>query len=324
MTEELRPDPVIKARHVWREFSGTYVLRDVTLEVPAGTIHALLGPNGAGKTTLLRILTGLIEPSLGRVEVAGEIPRPARSGGPSPIGLVPASDRSFYLRISGLENLVFFARMHGLNRRDAVKRSLEMLSHVGLEDAAKRRAYEYSHGMLKRLGVARALLTEPAALLVDEATHDLDPAGAQTIHELTKNLAATGTAVIWTTQRIEEIRGLADRVSVLAKGEVRFTGTVPQLAALASVPGYVVTVSNGGASGTRLLEAVRDAVRDRATVAAAAGERADRFQLTLGRDVILGDVFSALTGANLTILACREQRPEIEDAFLSVTQESDE
>jgi ABC-2 type transport system ATP-binding protein len=314
-------DPVINARHLWRDFSGTFVLQDVSVGVSAGEIHALLGPNGAGKTTLLRILTGLIEPTLGHVDIAGEVPRPARSGAPSPVGLVSSSDRSFYLRLSGLENLAFFARLHGLGRRAALQRAHELIHQVGLDRAEKQRAFEYSHGMLKRLGFARALLMEPAALLVDEATHDLDPEGARTIRELTRGLAEAGTAVVWTTQRIEEIQGLADRVSVLARGEIRFSGTVQQLTARAAAPGYVVTVSNGGASGPELLGAVQAALRNRATVSASEGEGANNFELQLGSGIVLGDVFSALEGSNLTLLGCREQRPGIEEAFLKVTKD---
>lgn len=314
-------DAVIQARHVWRDFSGTFVVRDVSLEVPAGGIHALLGPNGAGKTTLLRILTGLIEPTLGSVTIAGEAPRPARSGAPSAIGLVSSSDRSFYLRLSGLENLAFFARLHGLRRKDALQRARQLLREVGLERAERQRAFEYSHGMLKRLGFARALLMEPAALLVDEATHDLDPEGARTIRELTRRLAAAGTAVVWTTQRIEEIQGLAERVSVLAKGEIRFSGTVPQLTERAATRGYIVTLANGGASGRQLFDSVAAAVRSHATVSMIQGDVDGRFELLLSPNVVLGDVFSALASSNLTLLGCREQRPGIEEAFLKVTED---
>jgi ABC-2 type transport system ATP-binding protein len=313
--------PLLAADKVSVAYGRVEAVREISLVVPDRAIVTLLGPNGAGKTTLLRILTGLIQPTLGHVDIAGDVPRPARSGAPSPIGLVSSSDRSFYLRLSGLENLAFFGRLHGLTRRAAVRRAHELIRQVGLERAERQRAFEYSHGMLKRLGFARALLMEPVALLVDEATHDLDPEGARTIRELTRELAEAGTAVVWTTQRIEEIQGLADRVSVLARGEIRFSGTVPQLTARAATPGYIVTVSNGGASGRELLGVVREALRSRATVSTIPGEDANHFQLQLGSGVVLGEIFSALAGSNLTLLGCREQRPGIEEAFLKVTEE---
>ena len=142
-----------------RQFGDHVVLREVSLELGAGRIHALLGPNGAGKTTLIRILAGLLTPTSGQVRVLGE----DIGGGPRQLrqrlGLLPAGDRSFYLRLSGLENLVFFARLHGMRRKQAVARSRALLREVGLEEAERRPVGAYSHGMQKRLSVARALLT---------------------------------------------------------------------------------------------------------------------------------------------------------------------
>lgn len=316
--------PVIVAHEVWRRFGERSVLRGVSLSASAGEIHALLGPNGAGKTTMLRILTGLIEPTQGSVLVEGQTPRPAQRGASSRLGFVSSSDRAFYLRISGLENLVFFARLHGMSRRDALARAHQLLEQVGLGDAAGQRVYEYSHGMLKRLGFARALLSRPAALLIDEATHDLDPEGAMTIRKLTQELAAAGAAVIWTTQRIEEIQGLADRVSVIVRGSLAFCGTVPDLADRASVQKYVMTVSNGGASGPELLAAVRAALEGRAVVSPLPGADERRFGITLDPQVVLGEAFTALAERNLTLLGCREERPGIEDAFLRIARGEDE
>ncbi|HEV2786091.1 MAG TPA: ABC transporter ATP-binding protein, partial [Solirubrobacteraceae bacterium] len=217
-----------------RAFGEREVLRDVSLLVRPGEIHALLGPNGAGKTTLLRILCGLTDPTSGSVELAT---RP---------GFVPSGDRTFYLRISGLENLIFFARMHGMRRSAARTRAREVLDLVGLGDALRRPVGRYSHGMQKRLSFARALLADARVLLVDEATHDLDPEGAERIRELTRDLAARGAAVLWTTQRVDEIRGFAGAITFLHRGEVRFAGSVAELIARGDTsPRYVMRVRNG-------------------------------------------------------------------------------
>jgi ABC-2 type transport system ATP-binding protein len=115
------------ARGLTRRFGPKVALDDVRFEVGQGELHALLGPNGAGKTTLIRILLGLLEPTEGSVELlGGEVRRNIRELRHL-IGFVPSGDRSFYLRISGLENLVFFARLHGVARREAVERSREVL-----------------------------------------------------------------------------------------------------------------------------------------------------------------------------------------------------
>ena len=180
--------PVIEAHDLVRSFPGKLALDGVSLAVRPGEIEALLGPNGAGKTTLLRLLAGLMSPSAGSVRVLGQEVERRNREARGLVGLVPSGDRSFYLRISGLENLAFFGRLNGLRRRAAFERAAELLDHVGLADAAERPVGEYSHGMQKRLSVARALITDPAVLLVDEATHDLDPEGARRIRALDRGL----------------------------------------------------------------------------------------------------------------------------------------
>jgi ABC-2 type transport system ATP-binding protein len=110
-----------------------------------------------------------------------------------------------------------------------------VLEAVGLTDAARRRVGVYSHGMQKRLSIARALLTAPGVLLVDEATHDLDPEGAERVRSLVAERAAAGAAVVWTTQRVDEISGFAGRVTLLSAGRVRLAGSVSELLAEAGV-----------------------------------------------------------------------------------------
>jgi ABC-2 type transport system ATP-binding protein len=228
---ELRPVPAPDVQGLRRVFERSTALDGVDFAVRAGEIHALLGPNGAGKTTLLRTLSGLVAPTERSVKVLGADVTAGTRALHGHVGLVPSGDRTFYLRISGLENLVFFARLQGLRRRKAVGRAQEVLAAVGLTDAARRRVGTYSHGMQKRLAIARALLTEPRVLLVDEATHDLDPEGAQRIRSLVAERAAAGAAVVWATQRVDEISGFADEVTLLSAGRVRFTGSVDELLA---------------------------------------------------------------------------------------------
>jgi len=292
----------------------------VSLLVDEGEIVALLGPNGAGKTTLVRVLTGLVKPHSGEARVLGietwDCPRELRAR----MGLVPSGDRSIYLRISGLENLVFFGRLHGLSRREATTRGWELLEIVGLTDAARLRSGFYSHGMQKRLSIARALLTEPSVLMIDEATHDLDPEAAASMRGLVRDLADRGAAVVWATQRIEEIRGFADRVTLLRTGEVAFEGTVSQLVAVAVPRRYVLRLRNGRVGGREFEPALLDAVRGRATIAATADGDPEDFLLQLAEDAVLGDVLASLTAADVQVVACREERSEIENAYLNLAR----
>jgi ABC-2 type transport system ATP-binding protein len=302
-----------------RSFGTTRALSRVSLQVRTQEVHALLGPNGAGKTTLLRVLAGLVDPDAGEIQVLG---RPAKDipyrSARRLFGVVPSGDRSFYLRMSGLENLVFFARLHGLRRARALERAWECLEAVGLADVGRAWVGTYSHGMHKRLSVARALLTHPAVLLVDEATHDLDPEGARRIRALVSAAAEEGAGVIWATQRVEEIRGFADRVTLLHRGEVRFAGSVARLIATSPARRYLLHLQDGHAHPPNLLAEARAAL---AGSLVSAGPDPEHLLLALPEEITLGEAVSSLVGAGLEVLACREEGSGVEEAFLSLTQQ---
>ena len=291
-----------------RRFGATTALAGVNLTVSPGEIHALIGPNGAGKTTLTRILCGLTEPDAGVVETAGAV------------GLVPSGDRTFYLRISGLENLIFFGRLHGLRLREARKRARQVLEDVGLAEAATVAVGRYSHGMQKRLSVARALLAPPAVLLVDEATHDLDPEAATRVRRLIAGLAERGTGVLWTTQRVEELRGFADRVSFLNRGEVAFAGSVSELIARTPTRRYVVRVRNGKPDRPPDVGRLQSALGSVASISPGPGADGD-FLMSPHGEGALGSAIAALVDGGLEVLACRQERAEIEEAFLALLAE---
>jgi len=312
--------PLVEARDVSRTFGPVVALDGVSLIVSGGEIHALLGPNGAGKTTLLRVLTGLVEADSGHVRVAGF--DPARSGRElrRRVGVVPSGDRTLYLRLSGLENLVFFGRLHGLRRRAAVRRAYEVLEAVGLDDAARVRVGVYSHGMQKRLAMARALLVEPAVLLVDEATHDLDPGAAENVRGLVRDLAARGTAIVWTTQRVDEVRGFAGAVTLLAQGHTRFAGSVAALMAHALPRRYLLrldaTRANGAPPGADLEAGLAGLGSISQT-----GDDATHYLMSLEDGVALGEALAAIRAAGFQLLSCRDERSEVEEAFLKLTRQ---
>jgi ABC-2 type transport system ATP-binding protein len=310
----------IEARDICRSFGSKVALDGVSLGVERGEIGALLGPNGAGKTTLLRILCGLLDPHAGSVRVMGVDSKRSPLELRNRIGLIPSGDRSFYLRISGLENLVFFGRLNGLSRRRAVARSLEVMEDVGLRGAERQRVGTYSHGMQKRLSVARALLVKPDVMLIDEATHDLDPERAREVRELVADLARRGSAVLWTTQRLDEIRGFADSVTLIGEGKVRFAGSVPELMSYALPQRYLLRVQNGRSSGEALEPVLQAALAGIGTIAAVGGGGTDNFVLSLGEQSELGDALRSLLDANVQIYACREEQSQIEDAFIRLTQ----
>jgi ABC-2 type transport system ATP-binding protein len=304
-----RPAPAgaaIHAAHVTRRFGRRTALADVSLIVAPGEIHALLGPNGAGKTTLLRILGGLITPDSGSVVVLGANASRTTRAQRAAVGLVPSGDRSFYLRISGFENLLFFGRLQGFRRREARERADAVLSAVDLDDAAHIPVGEYSHGMQKRLSFARALLARPQALLVDEATHDLDPHAARVVRALTREIAEEGTAVVWATQRLEEIRDFARTATLLRGGQVRYAGSVERLAADVRVRRHAVRVRVEEPVEPAALAAHVQRVLGRAAAVRLAAEDTDLLLLDLGEDESIGSALTTLAAAKIDVVACRE------------------
>jgi ABC-2 type transport system ATP-binding protein len=312
-------DAPLEIERLSRRFGRIDALHQVTLQVAAGEIHAVLGPNGAGKSTLVRVIAGLVDPDAGRVSMFGDdLATLPRRRARQMIGFVPSGDRSFYLRISGLENLAFFGRMHGLGRAAALRRANECLRDVGLSGSARAPVGTYSHGMQKRLSVARALLMSPRIFLVDEATHDLDPQAASTVRGLVADRARRGAAVVWATQRVDEIRGFADRVTLIDHGRVRFTGSVPQFIAVSGAHRYLLHLRTQ-ARDDELLALASTILAPFGAVAPIGGEDVGHVLVSLRDGVVLGDAITALTGAGVSVLSCREARSGVEEAFLALT-----
>jgi ABC-2 type transport system ATP-binding protein len=218
----------IEAAGLCRRFGEHLVLDGVDLIVPAGQVFALLGPNGAGKTTTVRILATLLNPSGGRARVAGfdvvhqrrEVRRRI-----SLTGQYAALDEMQ----TGRENLVMTGRLRYLDRRAARRRAAEMLEHFDLVAAADRRVRTYSGGMRRRLDIAAGLIGDPTVVFLDEPTTGLDPRSRQTVWEAIKDLAATGVAVLLTTQYLEEADALAARIAMIDHGRLVAEGSAREL-----------------------------------------------------------------------------------------------
>jgi len=219
----------IWVRDVRKRFRSVQALEDVDLEVRPGEVVALVGANGAGKSTLLRILGTTViadsgEARIGGVEVS-EDPKAARTA----TGLLLADERSWYWRLTGRQNLQFFAALHGLSRKAASARASELLEECGLAEAADRRFYGYSSGMRLRLSLARALISEPAALLLDEPTRSLDPVATEHFHDQLADLVRSReTAVLVATHDLYEAANIAGRALLMRGGRVQVASTPGQ------------------------------------------------------------------------------------------------
>jgi ABC-type multidrug transport system ATPase subunit len=216
----------IRVRGLVKRFGSVVALDGIDLDVDPGRIVALLGPNGAGKSTLLRILGTLVTPDSGSARVADIDVTSDRIAALQRIGLLIGDERSFYWRLSGHENLRFYGALHGMRRREAGSRATELLALMGLQEAADRRVLGYSSGMRARLLLARALLTDPPYLLLDEPTRTLDPLAAGQFREAAVGLAhQRGAGILFATHDLHEAAAIADRVAVLSAGQVVFERT---------------------------------------------------------------------------------------------------
>lgn len=219
---------IVQVENLTCELGGKKILHGVDLRIPAGRIHAILGANGAGKTTLVRVLSTILPPAGGKVIINGHDMATDPAGIRSSIALTgqyAAVDEE----LTGKENLVFFGQLAGLKKSEAKARAEELLDHFSLNDAGKRRVSNYSGGMRRRLDIACSLVVPPTLLFLDEPTTGLDPASRNDVWDMIENLAASGTAILLTTQYLNEADRLADRISILASGKLIAEGTPSEL-----------------------------------------------------------------------------------------------
>jgi ABC-2 type transport system ATP-binding protein len=206
-------------------------LSDVSLSVGRGEVLGLLGPNGAGKTTLIKILATLIMQDDGSASVSGcdvaQSPELVRAK----IGLVNTNERSFYWRLTGKQNLNFFAKLYNLHGKGQHQRVQELLDFVGLADKANTPFTTFSTGQRQRLAIARSLLSEPEVLLFDEPTSSLDPIGSAELIKFVKHdlVGEYKKTVIWCTHDLNEAEKVSDQIVIINQGKIVVQGDINQI-----------------------------------------------------------------------------------------------
>ena len=225
-------------------------LRDVSFEVETGEIFGLIGRNGAGKTTLTKIVATLVQPTTGNVAVRGHDSVEQDEFVRREIGLSTAEERSFYWRLTAEQNLMFFARLHGLSDARAKQRIRDLFAKLELDEVARRRFGELSTGNKQRLAVARALLPSPPVLLLDEPTRSLDPLAAARMREMIRSLVGQDppVTILLTSHNLAEVETLCGRVAIISRGSIRALDTPKNLRALTS-GSELVHVTALGANG---------------------------------------------------------------------------
>jgi ABC-2 type transport system ATP-binding protein len=238
------------------------VLDDVDLEVPPGQVMGLLGPNGAGKTTLMRILFGVLEPEAGTVEWAG---RPTTDDDRRAWGYMP-QERGLYRDMRVLDLLVWFARLHGLDKAAGRRRSEHLLEQLGLADRARDEVRDLSGGMAQRVQLAAAMVHEPPLLVLDEPFSGLDPVAVEFLSNVIGDHVRAGRNLLFSSHQLDLVEDLCETITLLNHGRVVLHGGVRELKAaspdrylrvdVAVDPAWVdstaASVTSTNASGSRL------------------------------------------------------------------------
>jgi ABC-2 type transport system ATP-binding protein len=215
----------VEVEHVTRVFEPrraprVVALDEVSLEIPNGEIHGLLGPNGAGKTTLVKILSTVLVPSSGTARVLGhDVVSETQAVRPL-IGIVFGGERGLYWRLSGRQNLEYWAALYRLSARDGRRRASELLERAGLADKADERVENYSRGMKQRLHLARGLIGDGRVLFLDEPTTGMDPLAAREFRKLIAELKEEGRTILLATHDMVEAETVCDRVTLIDRGTI--------------------------------------------------------------------------------------------------------
>lgn len=212
-------ETILETHDLTKIFHGQTALAGVSLRVQRGTVYGLLGPNGAGKSTTLKLITGLLRPTRGEIVFDGA---PWSRAALSKMGAL-IEGPALYPNLTAQENLRVHTQMLGLS----ASRIGEVLETVGLTDSGRKRAGQFSMGMKQRLGIAIALLNDPALLILDEPTNGLDPFGIQALRELIASFPAQGITVVLSSHILAEVAQVVDEIGIIAGGRLLFQGVPP-------------------------------------------------------------------------------------------------
>jgi len=211
----------ITRRGLWRRKKQlTAAVEDVSFAVQRGELFGLLGPNGAGKTTTVKMLTTLLLPTAGTARVLGLDVRQQAAEVRRRIGFAFSGGRGLYTRLTGIQNLQYFAELYSLEAAVTRRRIPEMLELVGLAGRGDDRVETYSSGMAQRLHLARAMLHDPEVLFLDEPTVGIDPIGARELRQTIRSLISLGKTVLLTTHYMAEAEELCQRIGILKQGRI--------------------------------------------------------------------------------------------------------
>jgi len=300
----------IKAENISKTYNrgwfskGTKALDNLSISVNQGEIFGFLGPNGAGKTTLLKILLNIIYPTTGNAQILGMDVRNHHAR--HEVGYLPENPY-FYDRMSGFQLLEYYGRIYGMSTDRLNKRKNEVIETVGLENAAKRPLRSYSKGMLQRIGLAQAILSEPKLVFLDEPSTGLDPMGRRKIKDVILNLKANGTTVFLNSHILADVEDTCDRVGIIKDGALIKVAGVQEL----TTDLHRIVIK---------LEKVDESLSEKLAGFASKFKvtSADEIEMSINSPERTPDIISRLVELGIRIYEVHYYKTSLEDIFISI------
>ncbi len=232
MNDAPAPEPIIRAEGLSKSFRDFWrrpkvaAVQEVSFEVRRGEVFGLLGPNGSGKSTTIKMILGLLHPTRGALRVLGRDPRDVHAK--ARLGYLP-EESYLYPYLTAEETLDFYGKLFDLDRGERKARIAQLLDMIGLAHARHRTVGEFSKGMMRRIGLAQALINDPDLVILDEPTSGLDPIGCRQMKDLITTLARRGKTVLMSSHLLADVEDVCDRVLILYNGRIQASGPIREL-----------------------------------------------------------------------------------------------
>ncbi len=304
-------EPMIRIEKLTKRYASVRALKGLDMQVAPGSVYGFLGPNGAGKTTTLRILAGLARADSGQAWIMGQALHLQKPGERPMLGVLP-EEPAFYPWMTPREYLRdFLAPLYRLGVKEAAQRAKDLLGQVGLSQAADRRIGGFSRGMRQRLGLAQALIHQPAILLMDEPVSALDPAGRKEVLELIEGLRGQAT-ILLSTHILADVERVCDTVGIINNGRMVLESERQALMDRYAQPVFEIEVENGFGSWLEGLSkmAVVEQVQVDGRTARVSVKNIHQAQ---------GELLASLAGNGLLIRRFEITTPSLEEIFLKLT-----
>ena len=300
--------PALRVHELKKTYdNGVQALKGVSLDVAPGDFFAMLGPNGAGKSTLIGIVSSLVNKTSGKVTIFGIDIETDRNEAMRQIGLVP-QEFNFNMFEKPLDICVNYAGFYGVPREQALQRAEQVLKEAQLWDKAEKMSRTLSGGMKRRLMIARAMMTTPRLLILDEPTAGVDIEIRREMWKTLKEINAAGTTIILTTHYLEEAENLCRNLAIIDRGTIVEQGPMRSLLAKLDVEGFLFDIEGELPSTLPVIEGATLTVHDAHTL-----------DLEKPRDMPLNDVFTLFNEANIHVRSMRTKSNRLEELFVRMT-----